>query len=96
MSFKEIHGEGVLRISDNAHIPADPLNGDWQTFQAWLAEGNTPEPADPDPVPTYRELRAAAYKPTAEQLDMLYWDQVNGTTTWLDHIAEVKAAIPKG
>jgi len=43
----------------------------------------------------YKEQRAMAYKPLAEQLDMMYWDKVNGTTTWQDHIDQVKADNPK-
>ena len=39
--------------------------------------------------------RIADYKPLAEQLDMLYWDKVNGTDTWKFHIDAVKAANPK-
>tara|TARA_R100000388_G_C7229740_1_gene153920 strand:+ start:805 stop:1125 length:321 start_codon:yes stop_codon:yes gene_type:complete len=35
------------------------------------------------------------YLPLAEQLDMQYWDSVNGTTTWKDHVAAVKAKYPK-
>ena len=35
------------------------------------------------------------YLPLAEQLDMQYWDAVNGTTTWKDHIAAVKSKYPK-
>ena len=31
----------------------------------------------------------------ADQLDMLYHDQVNGTTVWKNTIAAVKAAYPK-
>lgn len=43
----------------------------------------------------YARARAEAYASLAEQLDMQYWDSVNGTTTWADHIASVKAAHPK-
>ena len=35
------------------------------------------------------------YLPLADQLDMQYWDSVNGTTTWKDHVAAVKAKYPK-
>ena len=35
------------------------------------------------------------YLPIQQQLDMQYWDAVNGTTTWKDHIAAVKAKYPK-
>ena len=35
------------------------------------------------------------YPSISEQLDMQYWDAVNGTTTWKDAIAQVKADNPK-
>jgi hypothetical protein len=43
----------------------------------------------------YKVSREAAYPSIQEQLDMQYWDLVNGTTTWADSIAAVKTANPK-
>jgi hypothetical protein len=57
-------------------------------------DGVFSEPEAPAPL-TYSQLRAAAYPSIKEQLDMQYWDSVNGTTTWADAIAAVKAANPK-
>lgn len=42
---KEI-GNVVFRITDNTSIPFDPANTDYQAYLKWVAEGNTPEPAD--------------------------------------------------
>ena len=41
----------VLRRVDSAYIPDDPANRDRQEFDAWVAEGNTPDPPDPLPTP---------------------------------------------
>ena len=35
---------GVIKLSDNAFIPEDPANKDWQEYQQWLAQGNKPQP----------------------------------------------------
>ena len=44
----------------------------------------------------YIAARKADYKSLEEQLDMRYWDSVNSTTLWVDHIAKVKSDNPKG
>lgn len=46
-------------------------------------------------VPTYADLRRAEYPTIADQLDMIYWDSVNGTNIWQDTISEIKAKYPK-
>lgn len=43
---------------------------------------------------SYTVQRQVAYGPIGDQLDMLYKDQINGTTTFRDHVAAVKAANP--
>jgi len=43
----------------------------------------------------YQRDREVAYPTIQKQLDMQYWDNVNGTTTWKDAIAKVKSDNPK-
>ena len=43
----------------------------------------------------YIQARQEAYGDLGSQLDMMYWDAVNDTTTWKDHIAKVKSDNPK-
>ena len=47
--YKDVEGNlanAILRIEDNAFIPFDPANTDYQAYLKWLEEGNTPEQAD--------------------------------------------------
>ena len=43
----------------------------------------------------YKNVREPLYPSIQDQLDMQYWDSVNGTTTWKDAIAKVKTDNPK-
>jgi hypothetical protein len=36
----------VIRLADNAQIPFDPANTDYQAYLKWVEEGNTPLPAE--------------------------------------------------
>tara|TARA_R110002073_G_scaffold70955_1_gene174702 strand:+ start:1064 stop:1387 length:324 start_codon:yes stop_codon:yes gene_type:complete len=45
--------------------------------------------------PNYAQYRVEAYPSIGDQLDMQYHDSVNGTTTWADAIAAVKAKYKK-
>jgi hypothetical protein len=43
----------------------------------------------------YQRDRQKQYPSIADQLDMLYWDKVNGTENWLNSIESVKNRFPK-
>ena len=48
-----------------------------------------------DTANSYQLARQRAYPSLKEQLDLQYWDQVNGTTKWKDAIAKIKSDNPK-
>ena len=45
-STRTVVVQAICRKSDNAYIPFDPDNRDYQTYLDWVAEGNTAEAAD--------------------------------------------------
>lgn len=75
----------VVTVNETTAYDANgnEINVDMNLINAWQ---------DPD---QYKYDRQQAYASLAEQLDMQYWDRVNGTSTWKEHIDAVKAAHPK-
>jgi len=73
MTYQLTTGDTILRLADNAFIPPDPANTDYQAYLAWLEAGNTPEPApEPEPVPELTPAeKLAASGLTVEELKQL-------------------------
>ena len=44
--YKLLNENAVIKIETGEAIPFDPANTDYQIYLEWLAEGNTPLPAD--------------------------------------------------
>ncbi len=96
MTYKLVKIENAYSISkDNLYIPRDLNNIEYIQFLDDIAEENdTVEGADIVPE-SYTDLRVQSYPSMQDQLDMQYWDSVNGTTTWKEAIDAIKEAHPK-
>ncbi len=96
MPYKIMEFEGNYSINkDNMSIPRSNGNRHYKMFIADIALGNDTVEGPDVVTEGYETLRAAAYPSMTEQLDMQYWDNVNGTTTWADAIQAVKDEYPK-
>ena len=94
--------QAILKINSKAEVL---VNGDDINQITWL-NGTTPIPAN-EILTKQQELieeynskqyqrdRAKAYPSIQEQLDMQYWDKINGTDNWEQAINAVKAQYPK-
>ena len=89
---------GFLVDYDNGltlNIPSDISNSDYQKLIQEIAENNLTVEGPDIIEPDYATLRQQEYPSREEQLDMMYWDKVNGTTTWEDTIQAIKDKYPK-
>ena len=94
--------EAILKINSNAEVSVS--GDDINTCEITWHNGTTPIPKA-DIEAKMVELQAEydakqyqrdrVYPSIQEQLDMQYWDKVNGTTNWEDAVAKVKSDNPK-
>ena len=95
--YKILNLDGIPSIKkEEIFIPKNEENRSYQQFIADVAEQGIEIVEGPDIIePDYATLRSQEYPSREEQLDMMYWDKVNGTTTWEDTIQAIKDKYPK-
>jgi len=79
-------GKGVFIAEWNLDIPKPTL----AQLDAFEAQANEIER-----INNIRSQRANNYPTLADQLDMQYWDKINGTNKWQQAINAVKQKYPK-
>jgi len=88
-------GQAIKKIKSDAQVSIAGDNIDTCTIE-WL--DGTAEISKADIQAKINETqyqRDRIYPSWQEQMDMQYWDKVNGTSTWQDAIAKVKSDNPK-
>ena len=81
-----VNAEDINQITWLNGTQSIPANEILAKQQELIAEYNSKQ---------YQRNRAKAYPSIQEQLDMQYWDKINGTDTWEQAINAVKAQYPK-
>jgi len=85
----EVSDEQWQSAIDNNHNKAN-ADGTTETF-----DFRTDEEKANDEASQYKEARILEYPSIGDQLDMQYWDKINGTNNWETKIAEIKNKYPK-
>jgi len=95
-------GDAIVSLRPNAKIKVSGIGDD--AVVTWI-EDISNKPTDEEIQTELTRLQAEydanqyqrdrVYPSIQDQLDMQYRDKVNGTTTWQDAIAKVKADTPK-
>ena len=78
-------GDGVTVTVDQAQVDAGRATLDAEAAATLYQRQRTGEAGTTDTI----------YASWGDQMDMQYKDLINGTTTWKDHVAAVKAKYPK-
>lgn len=87
--YKLIEG-GVIK-DGGLFVPESAGNRDWRDYQSWLAQGNTPDPADqPSPEEIARQAEIVAAPLTARQW---FVDNPNARLIWSMTVSEIAAEI---
>ena len=94
--YKLHEGSSYIEKTPGYFIPINSENTDYQQFIQDVAEQGIEIVEGPDIIePDYATLRSQEYPSREDQLDMMYWDKVNGTTIWEDTIQAIKEKYPK-
>ena len=81
-------GDGIYKQVNNERLPISDDDFEQMVIDCANSKFDQQENG-------YKTARQEAYGSIADQLDMIYWDGKNSTTTFQDHIDAVKAAHPK-
>jgi hypothetical protein len=95
--------EAILAINPNATFQTEVINGEeivtWNDNMTPISDieinAKIIELKNKWLSKQYQRDRAKAYPSIQEQLDLQYWDKVNGTDTWEQAINAVKVQYPK-
>jgi len=87
-------GLNIIRLADMAGIPVNPHNRDYSAYLEWLTQGNTPQPADPEPPPSQYELDVADARPKLAALMVMTPAQVESwITANVNNLADAKGVL---
>ena len=91
-AIQKINPQAQVSVKNNSVDEIQWLNGTTPIPKADIEAKMVEVQADYDAKQYQRDR---VYPSIGEQLDMQYWDSVNGTTTWKDAVAKVKLDNPK-